>query len=285
MPELRWILAAAGVVFLIVLAVWESRRQRRLPPQVEEPTQHRFREPTLGLPEIRPRESAPELPVLEIDDSMIGLRVDGVRIEEDLVAVDSPAQDSDGIVEASAADEVAPRSSNTSAGIRSGEPPTLKAPAEPVAPIVEWPPENERKLVTVRVVPKAGERLAGRAVRLALGAEGFVHGKFGIFHKPGPDGRVVVSAASLSKPGNFDLNTMDSQRYGGLGLFIVLPGHLPPRQMVDELVEAARNLGERLDALVHDEKAAFLDEERIAALRASAETPAADPDAPTDSAP
>lgn len=285
MPELRWILAAAGVVFLVALAVWESRRQRRLPPQVEEPTHHRFREPTLGLPEIRPREAAAELPVLEIDDSMVGLRVDGVRIEEDMVAVDSPARDADAILEGPPAGDDNRRSPNASAGLQDREPPTIEAPAEPVAPIVEWPPENERRLVTLRVVAKPGERLAGRAVRLALGAEGFVHGKFAIFHKPAADGRVVVSAASLSKPGNFDLNTMDSQRYGGLGLFTVLPGHLPPRQMVDELLDAARSLGERLDAVVHDEKAAFLDEERIAALRASAETPAADPDTPTDSAP
>ena len=263
MPELRWILAAAGVVFLIALAVWESRRQRRLPPQDEEPTQHRFREPTLGLPEIRPREAAPELPVVEIDESMIGLRADGVRIEEDLVAVDAPAQDAEPI-----ADEP------PTVSLR-GEPPTLDSPAEPAEPIVEWPPENERRLVTVRVVAKTGERLAGRAVRLALAAEGFVHGKFAIFHKPDADGYVVVSAASLSKPGNFDLNTMDSQRYGGLGLFTVLPGRLAPREMVDELVESARNLGARLDAIVQDEHAAPLDAERIAALRSAADAPAA----------
>jgi FtsZ-interacting cell division protein ZipA len=268
MPELRWILAAAGVIFLIALAVWESRRQRRLPPHVEESTHHRF------------REVAPELPVVEIDESMVGLRVDGVRIEDDMVAVDAPARDTEAILDS--AEEGAASAPRHAVGRREA----LEASAEPVAPIVEWPPENERRLVTLRVVAKAGERLSGRAVRLALAAEGFVHGKFSIFHKPGADGRVTVSAASLSKPGNFDLNTMDSQRYGGLGLFTVLPGHLPPRQMVDELLEATRNLGERLDAVVQDERAAPLDAERIAALRTEAEAPAAAaPAAPADPSP
>lgn len=262
MPELRWILLIVGVLFLVALAVWESRRQKRLPPQVDEPTQHRFREPTLGLPEIRPRESAQELPVLEIDDSMIGLRVDGVRIEEDMVAIDEPA--------ATLADRQAPTLQPDHAAMQSPvpEPDAVVADAEPV---VEWPPEEQRRLVAVRVAARPGEKLQGRAVRLALGAEGFVHSKFAIFHKPGPDARVVVSAASLNKPGSFDLDTMDLQRYGGLGLFTVLPGHLPDERMLDELLEAARNLSERLEGVLQDERGAPLDAERIAALRAGAE--------------
>src|SRR5262249_40894416 len=131
MPELRWILAAAGVVFLVALAVWESRRQRRLPPQVEEPTQHRFREPTLGLPELRPGGAAPEWRVVEFEVSMVGLRADGVRIEEDLVAVASPAQDVATIADAPPAD------------LRGGEPPSLEVSSQPVEPILAWPPESE----------------------------------------------------------------------------------------------------------------------------------------------
>lgn len=269
MPELRWILLGAGVIFLAVLAVWESRRQRRLPPQLDEPTQHRFREPTIGLPEIRPRESAPDLPVVEIDDSMIGLRVDGVRIEENMVAVDEPSRAPVAEPPMLAADHAAMQRPAPAepAGLSANN----AANAHPVPePVVAWPPEEERRLVAVRVVARPGEKLSGRAVRLALGAEGFVHSKYAIFHKAGPDARVVVSAASLTKPGSFDLDTMDSQRYGGLGLFTVLPGHLPAGQMLDELLEAARNLSERLEGALQDERGGPLDAERIAALRATA---------------
>ncbi len=82
-----------------------------------------------------------------------------------------------------------------------------------------------------RAAPRSravGERFAGRAVRLALAAEGFVLGKFDIFHKPGPDARAVLSAASLTKPGTFALATMDAQRFGGISLFAVLLGPLSP---------------------------------------------------------
>ena len=81
----------------------------------------------------------------------------------------------------------------------------------------------------------------------------------------------MVSAASLTQSGSFDLATMDSHRYGGLAVFVVLPGPLPAAQMMDELLESARNLTQRLQAFLQDERGAPLDAERIAALRASAE--------------
>src|SRR5688572_22721465 len=86
MPELRWVLLILGLLFVGALAWREMRRQQRRPAPQEEPQRaHHFREPTLGLPEVRARESAQDLPVIETeDDSMIGLRIDGVRIEEDL---------------------------------------------------------------------------------------------------------------------------------------------------------------------------------------------------------
>jgi len=244
MPELRWILLILGALFIGGLALWEMRRQRRLPATPpEEPTQHRFREPTLSLPEIRPREPAPSLPVLEIDeDSMVGLRVDGVRIEEDLEAAEPTASELEIIDEPELPE--APAASPAPVA-------ELSPPAEP---IVEWPPEEERKLLAVRLLAKAGERLPGRAIRLALSAEGFLPGKFDIFHKPGPEGRAMISAASLKQPGSFDFKTMDGHRFGGLYLFAVLPGPLPQEALSEELMTVAQALNGRLGGELRDER-------------------------------
>ncbi len=252
MPELRWILLIGGLVFVGALAIWEIRRQRRRPQQIEEVTQPRFREPTLGLPEIRPREAAQELPVLEIDDSMVGLRVDGVRIEEDFAAGEPRPAEPIVLDEPLVDDAPQPDFSVT-----------------PPEPVLAWPPEDQRRLITVRLMAEAGERFNGRALRLALAAEGFVHGKFSIFHKPGPDARVRVSAASVTQPGSFDLETMDTLRYGGLGLFIVLPGPAPASQLLEELLVTARNLGERLQGTLQDESGQPLDVQRIARMRSN----------------
>lgn len=253
MPELRWILLIVGLLFLGVLAIREVRRQRRRPQQIEEVTQPRFREPTLGLPEIRPREAAPDLPVLEIDDSMVGLRVDGVRIEEDFEAGDSLSGEPVVLDEPQVDDTPQPDFTET-----------------PTEPVLDWPPEDRRKLITVRLVAEPGQRFTGRALRLALAAEGFVHGKFSIFHKAGPDARVRVSAASVTQPGSFDLETMDTHRYGGLGLFIVLPGPAPAPQLLEELLTTARNLAERVQGMLQDESGQALDAQGIARMRSDA---------------
>ena len=64
----------------------------------------------------------------------------------------------------------------------------------------------------------------------------------------------MLSAASLNRPGTFDADTMDSQHYGGLSLFAVLPGPKPPPQAFDELVFTARSLNERLQGVLQDEQ-------------------------------
>src|ERR1700761_6827510 len=101
MPELRWTLLIVGIVFVVGLAWWERRKPHQASrdsseshagkdPQWssngESPVLRSVRDPELMLPEVRARDPAPprDLPVVEIadDDSLIGLRVDGERVEE-----------------------------------------------------------------------------------------------------------------------------------------------------------------------------------------------------------
>ncbi len=139
--------------------------------------------------------------------------------------------------------------------------------AAPPEPIVEWPPEESRRIVALRLVAPQPARFAGRTLRLALAAEGFLLGKFSIFHKPDETNRAVLSAASLTRPGAFDLETMDSQRYAGLSLFAVLPGTKTPAQAFEDLLATARNLNERLEGALQDERGGPLTPLRVASIR------------------
>jgi FtsZ-interacting cell division protein ZipA len=155
--------------------------------------------------------------------------------------------------------------------------PILSTPL-PAEPIVEWPPEATRQILTLRILA-ARERFAGRTLRQALSAQGFVHGRLSIFHKAGADSRAILSAASLTQPGNFDLATMDTQRYGGLNIFAVLPGPLPAAAAFEELLASARQMNERLQGTLQDERGDALTAARIAIMRAELagqEAPAAD---------
>lgn len=295
MPELRWSLILLGVLFVAGLAWWELRRprqaarrevERRNEPDHTEPVSpvRVHREPTISLPEIRAdnrnaREPMQDLTVVEVDvpeSTMIDLRVEGQRVQEEL----SPPEISEPDPNLSPSTEV--DETSESAATVSDEPAEEWVPAPepqesavtipsltatpPTEPVVDWPEGVERRIIAVRLVAP-GERFSGRAVRQALAAEGFMLGKFSIYHKAGPDGRAILSAASLTKPGTFDIDTIDTQRFGGLNLFAVLPGPLSTVHAFDQLTSTARNLNDRLHGALQDERGEPLTTAHVLALR------------------
>ncbi len=264
-PNLRWTLLLLGVLFLAGLAWWELRRPRqaqrddlgRTPEREAAPRPAPYealREPTLTLPPIPARDPLPDLPMIEVvDDAAIGLRADSRDEDVDLLAGES--------VEPIVPTPSEPRALPDPLLDPQGAP--LVPPPEPV---VDWPEESARRVVALRLVA-ASDRFAGHAVRQALAAEGFVLGKLAIYHRAGPDGRAVVSAANLTKPGTFDRDSIDGQRFGGLSLFAVLPGPLSPVRAFEELLTSARNLSDRLQGQLQDERGETLTPLRAAEMR------------------
>lgn len=282
----------------------ESANPRANPHALREPalilpeirTEVRGREPTA------PR----ELPVIEIPEgSPIGLRIDNEQDDEEAIAAEEAEEAEEAIAEESEPEELAvpvvesmsaaeplessrsvaappksslsvaePAESSLSAAEPAKSPAPILAPAAipaptpaTVRPIVDWPPEDQRKLVSLRLVARPPERFRGSLVRQALAAEGFVLGDLDIFHKPDAQNRAVLSAASLTKPGTFDFETMDTQRFIGLNLFAVLPGPKTPQKAFEDLLLAARMLNERLEGALQDERGGPLTPTRIQALR------------------
>jgi cell division protein ZipA len=299
MPELRWTLLIIGVLFVVVLAWWERRRphqaSRQAPhmggeprpvvnddpswgPDIASANPRVAREPTLTLPEIRtevrtrePTAPPRELPVVEIpDDSMISLRVDDEAVDEKAIEDEVEAEEDEEPEDEESSVPVL--ESMSAVEPLSAEPGRATEPELPpipntVKPIVDWPPEDQRKLLSLRLVARPPERFRGSLVRQALAAEGFVLGEFEIFHKPDSENRAVLSAASLTKPGTFDLETMDTQRFVGLNLFAVLPGPKSPQKALEELLLTARMLNERLEGGLQDDRGGPLTPTRIHALR------------------
>jgi cell division protein ZipA len=278
MSELRWALLILGVLFIVALALWERRRPRQASGAfgrmglheagTDSPPRH-VREPPLTLPEVRVREpvAATELPVVETQDEAAPPLEPAASEEEPPLQAPASATDEDDTFD------------DLPTMIMSEGPATAAPVAPPVhdalpelppaaSLVVEWPAEHERRILALRLVAPQRERFAGRSLRQALAAEGFLLGQFAIFHKPDDERRAVLSAASLTRPGTFDMETMDSQHYGGLSLFAVLPGPKPARQAFDELVFAARNLNERLHGVLQDEQGTPLTPARIEQLRA-----------------
>ena len=258
MSELRLSLLALGVGFVLGLAAWEWWRRREAAAAAR-------REPVVPggetvMPSDRDNKSGNEwlaaaapvvaasrdpvlgsLPVVDVGQQLEGqIRVDIDRYglaEADTVVL-SPAD----------------------IGVE-----VLKAPE----PRVDWPDEAQRQILGLRVIARSGTRFSGMRVRQALVGDGYVYGEFRIFHRTGMDGRVIVSAASLTKPGYFELDLIDSHTFAGLNLFAVLPGPLAAVQAFEILLGSARALALRLGGDLADAAGATLTDERTLAIRAS----------------
>jgi cell division protein ZipA len=281
-PELRIILLAIGVLFVAGVVAFEWWRARDARPQAassvrDDPTDSSPARPAVvPLPEMNVirdtrASKADALPVIELaSTSESGTRrALGISISDD-VAVDV-AHDSGPAREIERQGRVEPYigQDDEISEVRVVE----EIPVHGPKLVLAWPDESERRIVTLRVIPKVEPRFAGRSLRQAFSAAGFWHGPLDIYHLPDESGRVVVSAAALAQPGTFDPSIMDSQRFSGINLFAVLPGPKAERETFDELVHSARQLAERLDGVVADQHGDELTPSRVARLRQALEAP------------
>lgn len=298
MDELRWALLGVGVLFLSGLAWWELRKPRhaandgeadsgstgtlRTPAATHDfgsPAVRRV-EPHFGdppatreipddVPTVHPLEPEATPPVILVDDFRSMEHAHGIAVTSD-VAIDTPTPASRSLDLDEPLDEAVPEPEpelEPEPVQLADEAPAAATPRPPPEP--EWPPEGERRILSLRVVPRPPNRFSGRPLRQALLACGLDYGAMDIFHLEDEHGSVFASAANLMRPGTFNLDTMDGSHFHGVNLFCVLPGPLPPGRAADELVALARDLGQRLGGIVLDEVGQPLDEQAAARLRAS----------------
>jgi cell division protein ZipA len=294
MPELRIILLVAGILFLAGLAGFEWWRQRGSRPMASNPRDDSQDDGApiraAPLPELNVVRDArvavsDSLPVIELASTTATgtRRALGISISDE-VAVDVSHQSTPFIPERAMREEPYIGDPAGTNGVRDGIDERIGAGADISAVrvfeeqpvhgpqlVLSWPSEAERRIVTLRVMPRNEPRFAGRTLRQAFNSAGFWHGPLDIYHLPDSQGRVILSAAALAQPGTFDPSIMDSQRFSGLNMFAVLPGPLPERETFDELVHAARQLAERLDGTLTDQHGEELTAQRVARLRQSLE--------------
>jgi len=284
MPELRVILLIAGIVLIAGLWIRERRRSAAAVRSAAasrsaaagdsgatEPPVHREAGVRPAPPRVA-REAPADLPVIQIDAA------DDIDMSFASAPSAPPPTSAPATAPASRADSPTPQDSELDeavgpVAVRAADPAPWDEAQNVVRSgadlVIDWPPEAERQIVALRVVPRGAERFAGRSVRQALIGEGFLHGSMDIFHLPGDDARVLISAASLTRPGVFHLESMDTERFAGLNIFAVLPGALPPDETFDRLIEAARGTAARLNAELRDQRGEPLTTARVVELRAA----------------
>lgn len=266
MSELRWILLAAGVALIVGLYVWGVRARRR--------------SATPDLDGARRIEAASAVPVVAKPISEPIRREPRLALDDDAEAPGMAESDElPGTVEPVlefTREERAPVTARAPPGART-EPtistvPEPAAAAQPVPSVDGWGdrrpvPRTTQKIVAVRVAAPMPTRFEGVRLREALDRNGLRHGRFDIFHRLAPDGRPIISLASVLEPGTFDPAAMDKAAYPGVALFTVLPGPVSALDALEDLLVTSRALATQLGGTVLDEKGAPLSLQRIAHMR------------------
>ena len=145
------------------------------------------------------------------------------------------------------------------------------APAPRVAPQPGVRPEAEfDKIVSVYLVARAGQTIAGPDLVVAAEKAGLVYGHMNIFHRlvdNHPELGPIFSVANLVKPGHFDLSAIRELQTPAVNFFITLPGPIPALDAWDTLLPTAQRMAELLDAVLLDEQRNALGRQRIANIR------------------
>jgi FtsZ-interacting cell division protein ZipA len=274
MDWLRPILLLAGAIFMGLLIWWDRRRPRRA----------RGGDPAWSGPRIEPARSASEAqsereatsgalrpataPLPAATQAASAVATPPMPEAPRPVGREQPPRAPPPAVERPPASNIPARAASGATAPPSGATPVPNPTTASEPPlVVDWPEEGARRIVSLRILPARHDRLAGRALRQGLTASGFRHGAFGIFHLPEPDGRVVLSAASLVRPGMLDPATMDFQRFAGVNLFAVLPGPVSDEQALQRLGQVAVELASRVEGQVQEESGAPFNAAAVAAWR------------------
>ena len=298
--ELRWILLIIGVAFLGALTWWELRRPRQAsaasgserpaPRDLAGEPPRSVRDPSLTLPEMRAFEPLPArtLPVAELTE-VLETSTEGYA--QDTGDTAAPPAPPEAAIAPEGALSGAPAASaesepETFASLPDEEPDTAPEPPLPTppqaaaarevlpelpaaeAPLVEWPPDDERRIVALRLVATAPERFAGPLAAPGTGRRGLraralrdlPQARRGASR--GPVRREPQPRPGPSTPRPWTRSTTAASRCSPC-----CPDRCRRRRPSRSWCSTARNLNERLHGVLQDEQGTPLTPARIAQLR------------------
>lgn len=108
----------------------------------------------------------------------------------------------------------------------------------------------------LNILAPQGAQFSGAQLLPALLSLGLRYGDMSIFHRHehiNGTGNILFSLVSATEPGIFNLNTMESQSFSGLTLFLKMPGLTHPTNALNLMVQTTKRLAKMLDGIICDE--------------------------------
>lgn len=145
-----------------------------------------------------------------------------------------------------------------------------RAPTLRREPVGQRPDRSFERIITLHVVARDGETIAGPELVVAAERSGLTFGDMDIFHRM-VDGYAergpIFSVANMMRPGSFDMATIQDLRTPGVTFFMTLPGPLRAIDAWDTMLPAAQRFADLLDAQVLDEQRNALARQTIQHVR------------------
>jgi len=117
--------------------------------------------------------------------------------------------------------------------------------------------EIETEVLVVSVVMPEGHLMSGAALLPSLLTLGMKYGDMDIFHRyqdNAGNGKVTFSLANMMNPGTFDLDNMENFATQGISMFMTLPNAGDAFEVFDQMMAAAKQLGQEFQAQILDDK-------------------------------
>ena len=119
----------------------------------------------------------------------------------------------------------------------------------------------ETEVIVISVVKADDELISGAVLLPTLLTLGMKYGEMNIFHRHqdnAGNGKVTFSLANMMNPGTFDLDNMENFATQGVSLFMTLPNAGDPFEVFEQMLAAAKQLGQEFNAQLLDEKRSVL---------------------------
>jgi cell division protein ZipA len=265
MSALRWILLGLGVL-VVAYVYWRGRHDLRRRPR----TGSQRIEPTVGAEDALPPSARGRR------EPTLG---EGAPEDAGVVQEAAPAWSDTAEVHATA--------SRPRPGLKAASPPAMPTPKSVPAPgetagrahTRGTQPSGRsraepplRKIVALRIVKRAGERIPGADLLAALSAEGLVFGDYKAFHRYAEGAATGASApvftvANMVEPGELDPERMADEDFAGVAVFMVMPGSANGPGAFSDMLTTAQHVAKALDAELLDQSGSTMTRQTADHLR------------------
>ncbi len=151
-------------------------------------------------------------------------------------------------------DRAASRSARRKPAAETRKPTRDRRAAEPEPTADEAPEEDFDEVLVINVLRRDGAQMPGADLLEVVSEHGLRYGDMNIFHRYGAGQRIEFSMANAVKPGTFDLGAIDDLYTPGVSFFMRLPGPDQPLEAFDDMANVARDIAQRLQADLKDER-------------------------------